>query len=355
MMKTLLPMRAKHSALLILLLSLVFNLNAQNINSDPGAYMSAITHVEMAMNKTYLAYMSAVAHNGRAKKVEKKRQQTLKSIQDCKMQIANLPYFKGDNSLRKCNMDYVDMCYRIFDDDYTHIVNMEDLVEQTFDEMQLYILLIEKTNDKLQEAIDRVDSAGKEFGQKYNITIVNENDKISKDMEITSEVTKYRYKLFLLFYKCNWQDGEITKAVNDKKLTNIEEARNALDTYAKDGLAAMDSLNNFHGDQYLAQTCKQSLQFYQKLAENYLPKITDFFLQTENFNKLQKAFSLKPKKSLTKQEVDNYNKAVNDYNAGINNYNQLNSLINTQRQQIIDNWNNAEKRFMDAHIPYVRS
>lgn len=355
MAKTLLLQCFGRWTIVISLLLPAFNLSAQNINTDPGAYMTAITKAENTMDKAYLAYMSSVAHSGRAKKVEKKRQQTLKSIQDCRMEIANMPYFKGDNSLRKANMDYVDMCYRIFNDDYAHIVNMENLIEQTFDEMQLYILLVEKTNDKLKEAIDKVDSAGNEFAVKYHVTIVNENNSISRDMATTSDVMHYRYQLFLLFYKCNWQDQQITKAVNEKKLTGFEEARNALETYANEGLSALDSLNSFHGDQYFAQTCKQALQFYQKLAESYLPKFSDFFLNEENFNKLQKTISAKPRNSLTKQEVDNYNKAVNSYNAGINDFNQLNSLINTQRKQNIDNWNNAEMRFLDRHIPHVNS
>jgi hypothetical protein len=354
-MKPLLLLRIRQYAIVVFLLMLSFKLKAQDIATDPGAYMTAITNDEIAMNKTYLAYMSAVAHSGRARKVEKKRQQTLKSIQDCKIKIANLPYFKGDNSLRKSNMDYIDMCYKVFSDDYTHIVNMENLIEQSFDEMQLYILLMEKTDQKLKDAIDKVDSAGKEFARKYNVTVINENDQLSKNMEITSEVVHYRYQLYLLFYKCNWQDGEITKAINEKKLTGLEEARNALDTYAKEGLLALDSLNSFHGDQYLAQTCKQALQFYQKLAEDDLPKVTDFFLKEENFNKIKRAMTSKPRSSLTKQDVDNYNKAVNDYNTSINDYNQLNANINNLRSQNIDNWNNADKRFMDAHIPHVRS
>lgn len=347
--------RSRRWAIVILLLSSSLRLNAQNISTDPGAYMTAIANAENAMNKAYLAYMSSVAHSGRAKKVEKKRQQTLKSIQDCRMQIANMPYFKGDNSLRKSNMDYVEMCYRVFDEDYGHIVNMENLIEQTFDEMQLYILLVEKTNDKLQEAIDRVDSAGNEFARKYQVTIINGNDNTSRDLATASEVMHYRYQLFLLFYKCNWQDEQITKAINEKKLTGFEEARNALDTYAGEGLLALDSLNSFHGDQYFAQTCKQALLFYQKLAESYLPKFSDFFLNEENFKKLQKTVSAKPRNSLTKQEVDNYNKAVNSYNAGINEFNRLNSLINTQRKQYIDNWNDAEMRFLDRHIPHANS
>ena len=134
----------------------------------------------------------------------------------------------------------------------------------------------------------------------------------------------------------------------------MEEARNALAAYAKEGLLALDSLNNFKGDHSLAQACKQALQFYQKLAENDMPKITDFYLKEENFNKLKKAADAKGQNNLTKQDVEAYNKAVNEYNASINAYNQLNANINTGRNQVIDNYNNASKQFLDTHIPHMK-
>jgi hypothetical protein len=329
-------------------------LNAQNAD-NPGDYMTAISNAEMNMDKTYLAYMSAVAHSGRAKKVEKMRQQTLQSILDCKFKIADLPYYKGDNSLRKSSMDYIDVCYKVFNDDYAHLVNMEDLIEQSFDEMQLYILLQEKTNEKLKQAGDSVQQAQKNFATKYNVKVVDVKNEVSQNMEITDKVNHYRDQLYLLFFKCNWQDDQITKAINAKQLTGLEEARNALASYAKEGLLALDSLNNFQGDHSLAQACKQALQFYQKLAENDLPKVTDFFLKEENFNKIKKSIDAKPQSSLTKQDIDAYNKAVNDYNSSINAYNQLNTNINNGRNQVINNWNKSTGEFLDAHIPHVKS
>jgi hypothetical protein len=346
-------LRCQCVAMFFFLLIISLKLNAQNADTDPGAYMTAISNAEMNMNKTYLAYMSAVAHSGRAKKVEKMREQTLQSIQDCKYKISDLPFFKGDNSLRKSSMNYVDVCYKVFNEDYAHLINMEDIIEQSFDEMQLYILLQEKTNEKVHDASDTMDQAEKSFAAKYNIKLVDAKDEVSENMETVSKINHYRDQVYLVFFKCNWQDGQITNALNAKKLTGLEEARNALDTYCKEGLLALDSLNNFQGDHSLAQACKQALQFYQKLAENDMPKVSDFFLKEDNFNKLKKATDAK-QGSLSKQEVDAYNKAVNDYNASINQYNQLNANINNQRSQVVDNWNNADKQFLDAHTPHVK-
>ena len=340
--------------IIVFLIMMSVELTAQSLDTDPGAYMTAITNAEEGMDKTYLAYMSAVAHSGRAKKVEKLRQQTLESIQNCKFKISDLPYFKHDNSLRQSSMNYVDVCYKVFNDDYAHLVNMEDIIEQSFDEMELYILLQEKTNQRIHDAADTMEKAQKDFAAKYNVTVIDTKDEVSENMELTSKINHYRDQVYLVFFKCNWQDGQITKAINEKKLTGLEEARNALDAYAKEGLLALDSLSNFQGDHSLAQACKQALQFYQQLAENDMQKVTDFFLKEENFNKIKKATDAK-QGSLSKQDVDAYNKSVNDYNASINSYNQLNTNINNKRNQVLDNWNNSDKQFLDTHIPHMKS
>src|SRR5437870_3052554 len=81
-------------------------LQAQNLD-NPGDYITAISKAESDMNKTYMAYLSAAAHSGRARKIEKMRNQTLESITNCRYKLTDLPFYKGDNSLRKSSIDYV--------------------------------------------------------------------------------------------------------------------------------------------------------------------------------------------------------------------------------------------------------
>src|SRR6266487_1971141 len=143
-------------------------LQAQTLD-NPGSYMTAVNNAQNEMNKKYMAYMSAAAHSGQAKRIEKMRQQTLESITNSKFKIIDLPYYKGDNSLRKSSIDYVDLCYKVFNEDYAHIVNMEEIAEQSFDEMEAYLLLQEKTNEKIKEVYAYMGSAENVFANKYNV------------------------------------------------------------------------------------------------------------------------------------------------------------------------------------------
>src|SRR3954466_4415748 len=124
-------------------------------SDDPGAYMTMISTTQNEMNQKYMAYMSAAAHGRRAKKVEKLRQDVLESIQNSRYKATDMPYYKGDKTLRQSSIEYIQLCYNVFNDDYGKIVNMEDIAEQSYDEMQAYILLQEKTSEKIHGAFAR--------------------------------------------------------------------------------------------------------------------------------------------------------------------------------------------------------
>ena len=328
--------------------------NAQDISNDPGAYMNAVTNAETAMNKTYMAYISASAHSSRKRKIEKLREKTVESINVCLDAIATLPSYKGDNSLQKQSLDYVKLCYKVFNEDYAHIVNMEDITERSYDEMQAYLLLQQATNDTLQVAIKRMNKAERSFATKYNVTIVEEKTELGDKMEQTNRVSAYHDKVYLLFYKCNWEDNQLTEAVNQKNVTRIEQLRGALGKYAKEGLAVLDTLHAFENDAALAEACKNALAFYKDEAENAIPKVTDYFLKEDNFEKLKTAMDAKSADQRTQQDVDNYNKAVNDINSAVNLSNQTNSDLNNGRNEVNNNWMNAEKQFLDNHTPYYK-
>ena len=338
---------------LLLLSFSTLQVSAQSAD-DPGAYLTSIDNAQVEMNKTYMAYISAAAHSSRKRKIEKMRQQTVESITNSKYQIMALPGYKGDNSLRKSGVAYVDLLYKVFNDDYAHIVNMEDLAEQSIDEMQLYLLMQEKTDDTLKAASEKMNQAVNDFAAKYNIKLVDNKSELGEKMDESGKITKYRNKVYLLFFKCNWQDNQLNDAITKKNLATIEQARNALLKFANDGMAGLDTLKAFENDPSLAVACRQALAFYKREAEVQIPKVTDYLLKSENFDKIKKSFDAKPESSRTQQDVDGYNKAVKEMNAAVNTSNQTSTDIFNNRAQVLKNWEDTEKSFADTHTPHYK-
>jgi len=344
--------------LLLLLVMISFGAikiaKAQDPQSDAGSYMTAISTAETDMNKAYMAYISAAAHSSRKRKIEKMRSIAVDNIVICQNTITNLPAYKGDNSLRQSSLTFVQLCYKIFNDDYTHIVNMDDIAERSYDEMQAYLLLEQATNDSLEVGNKRIAKAEKDFAAKYGVTLVSQETELGEKMEATGRETKYHDKVYLLFYKCNWEDNQLTEAVNQKNVTKIEQDRSALDKYAIEGLKVLDTLKAFDNDGSLANACQQALTFYKTEAETQVAVLTDYFLKQENFNKLKAAMDAKSADQRTQQDVDTYNKGVSDINTAVNTYNQTNQDLNNGRNDVINTWNATEKQFLDTHTPYYK-
>ena len=340
--------------LLIFTCATVKSLKAQDVQADAGTYMSAISTAETQMNKSYMAYISAAAHSTRKRKIEKMRDQTVASILTCQNEINYLPPYKGDNSLRQSSITYVQLCYKIFNEDYPHIVNMEDIAERSYDEMQAYLLLQEATNDTLEANNDRMSKAERNFAAKYNVNLISEKTELGEKMEESGRLAKYHDKVYLLFFKCNWEDNQLTEALNQKNVTKIEQVRSALDKYAKEGMAVLDTLHPYEHDNALADNCKQALAFYKDEAEKQIPGLTDFFLKEENFNKLKNVMEAKSDSQRTRQDVDSYNQAVSDINAAVNTFNQTNNDLNATRNEISKGWLETERGFIDTHTPYYK-
>jgi hypothetical protein len=317
---------------------------------NPGDYITAVTKARGDMDNKYMQYLSATAHSRRARKVEKLRQEVLDNINESRYKTTDLPMYKGDNSLRKGSIDYIQLCYIVFSEDYKKIVNMEELAEQSVDEMQAYLLLQEKVGEKLNEGSANLEKTTREFATKYNVNLTEEKNALSEKMETAGKLNKYINAVYLVFFKCNWEDGQMVTAMNNKKVNAVEQARSAMSQYATEGLKSLDTLKPFENDPSLVNACREVLKFYKRTADNDIPKLTDFYIKQEEFAKLKKSFEEKSG-SRSQDEVNVYNKAVKEANQSINAFNQTNTMVNNNRTQVLNNWTEAEKRYADDHMP----
>lgn len=340
----------KFALLAFLLLTIIFS-NSQT-PSDAANYLSSINSAHADMNQKYMAYMSIAAHGRRARKIEKMRIQALTSISTSRNKTVELPYYQGDKTLRASSLDYIQLCYNVFNEDYAKIVNLEEIAEQSIDQMEAYILLQEKTSEKIKIASDKMQKASKEFAFKYKVNLIESKSELSEKIELADTLNQYVNKLYIIFFKCNFQDGQLTQNLNDNKLSSVEQSRNSLVNYADQGLKEIELYKSFYGDSQLADVCKQALNEYKKMALTDIPKITNYHAKKERFEKLQK--EIESNNQRTKEDIDKFNNAVKDINRETEISNQVNNSMNEKRNAIVQNWESAQKSFLDIHMPYFK-
>jgi hypothetical protein len=315
----------------------------------PGQYNQYINQQHANVISKFLAYNSAVSHGKRAKKVEKLREKLLDEVQESKMNIASMPKMKGDGAFRDSAANFLKLYYNVLNEDYSKIVNMEEIAEQSYDAMEAYLMLQEAVDEKIEAASKRMHTAQQEFATKNNMTLVDTKDEMGEKMEQVGKVNEYYHEIYLLFFRPYLQEQNMMKAVEKGNVGGIEQDRNALSKYATEGLAKLESIKAFNGEGGLKMACKKMLQHYVKEAGDYMKPITEYLLAKERFESIKKDFDKKSEPA--QADVDAFNKAVNDFNATLKKYNDANNNIVKLGNENLNEWNNTVNDFFNEQMP----
>jgi uncharacterized protein YukE len=327
-------------------------LHAQEYNpNDAGSYISYISSQHREITKDFLSYTSAVGHGKSARKIENRRKELLKTVNDARQKVGSMPAFSGDKALRDSTAKYYLITYHVLNEDYGKIVNLEDVAEQSYDAMEAYLLAQDLAGEKIDQANDRLNETEKAFAATHKVRLIESKDELTDKAIKAGKVTDYHRVVYLIFFKSYKQEMYLTDAVSKKDVNAIEQNKNTLIKYSEEGIEKLKATPALFGDNSLEAGCRQALEFYLQECKTQIPVMTNFYLKDENFQKVKKAFDAKREKDRTKEDVAQFNQAVNELNNAINEYNNAINQVNNARKKAIDNWNKASEKFLDTHTP----
>lgn len=329
------------------------NLYAQEYNT-PVAYMSNISNANKALSVKYLGYISASSHGKNMKKVEKRRADLLNSIYETRIKIYDMPSYNGDKALRDSAVSYLKMLYSVFNEDYSKLVNMEEIAEQSYDAMEAYLLAQEKAGEKLDQAHNAYVEAYNEFAKKNNITLIDKDSELEMKLAAANKVSEYYHQVYLIFFKCYKQEMYLIDALETNNLNALEQNRSALVSVCEEGLNKLRELKGYSSDRSIEAACRSVLTFLKEEAEKKIPVMSAYVLNKENVEKLGKSLEAKSASERTKKEIDEYNNAVTALNKSAMAYNNTNQELNTKRKDMVNNYNSSVQSFMSTHMPYSR-
>ncbi|NJM24350.1 MAG: hypothetical protein HC859_01305 [Bacteroidia bacterium] len=338
-------------AIALLSVFLIFTLQSVRAQESAGQHMQDINKLEVALQEKYMTYMSTVAHSSSARKVEKRREELIKSIQETIREAARLRPYKGDASLRTTYLEYLKILQTVFKEDYHKIVDMEEIAEQSYDNMEAYLMAQEQAGDKLEAAALKLEPAYGTYAATHSVRLTEpeKESKLSRKLRLTGEVNHYSHIIYLIFFKSHHQEGYLIKAMDTGDLNAVEQSRNTLRRYAEEGLAKLDTMKPFKGDGSLLNACRRVLEFHRAEAGEKTAVAVDFLIKKDEFEKVRKVYEAK--NSHTNADMDEYNLRVNELNAAVQEYNKNNQSMNQERSKAFDHWVNTKKRFMDSHVP----
>jgi hypothetical protein len=319
--------------------------------NDVISYLNFLNKEQGRISEDMWGYTSAVAHGKSAKKVDNRRKELINTTLLAQKNIASMPGFNNDASLRDSMVSYLNLCNIVLNEDYSKIIDLEEIAEQSYDLMEAYLTAQEKANEKLDMAGKNLDAQIKVFAKKNQVQLVEAKDKTSTKLEKANQVFKYYNPVYLIFFKCYKQEGYFFDALNKNDVNSMEQNRNTLLKFAEESLKNMDTVKIFRNDASVKTSCRQVIDFYKYEASVKAPVIIDYFLKKENYEKIKISFDAKMEMARTQDDVNQYNKAVADYNKAIALYNSANQELQKKRKLLLDNWNNAIQSFFDRHVP----
>ncbi len=335
-----------------IILSTFFNPFSTIADESPVEHMRQLSDREELLSTKYMSYMSEVAHGNRARKMEKRRQELIMSLRQAIQEGGRLRPYDGDASLRDAYKKYWSVLLSIFTDDYSKIVDMEEIAERSYDAMEAILLIQEKADETVNAAYDDVATAYKAFADRHSVKLVEgEESKLTGKLDKTGKVNHYLNQMYLIFFKSYVQEGLVLDGLGKRDLNAAEQSRNSMLKYADEGLLKLDTIKTFNGDGSMKTACRQVLEFHKKEVEKF-STLSDYLIKLEEFQKTKKAFDAIPAAKRTQSDVDNFNKSVKEVNEVVNQSNKMNQDLNSSRSKVLDNWNDSRKRFMDQHVPH---
>ncbi|MEL7004248.1 MAG: hypothetical protein AAFN93_16125 [Bacteroidota bacterium] len=314
-------------------------------------YMQAVGAKYRDITKANWEYTKAVGHGKRDKKIEKRRVALLAQIAEARRQVRRLPAFEGDSKLRDSTVNYLNVSYHVTNDDYAKIINLEEVAERSYDDMEAFLLAQEMVGKKMATAAENLDVQQELFATQNDINLVESNTKLGRKMKQANKTMKYSNEVYLVFFKSYKQESYLLDALKSGDLTAMEQNKDALTKYSAEGREKLKSMSSFDGDQSLYIACRQLLQFYSEEAENKIPVMMEYYLEAEKFDKIQKAFENIKQSKRTQANIDQYNEGVRALNAASERFNAVNGELNKKRSKLIENWNKKRAQFLNKHTP----
>jgi hypothetical protein len=324
-----------------------------SVSAQPNKALQYMDKIGREINAIMLDtwdYTSEVAHGKNARKVETRRKELVRTSKQAMDKVSKMEPFEGSTQYRDSVVSFLRINYIVLSEDFEKILNMEEIAEQSYDQMEAYLLAQQLANEKLDLAGDQMSEQEKLFASSHNINLVESSNRVARKLEKAGEVIKHYNEVYLVFFKSFKQEAYLLDAVTRKDINAMEQNKNALAATSAEGLEKIKGIIPYKFDKSLIFSCKNDLEFYQMEASKF-GSIIDFYMKQENFEKIKTAFDAKPASGRTKEDINQYNAAINEYNSRLNTFNKLNNELNKARTVALNDWNNSSSSFLNRHVP----
>lgn len=313
------------------------------------AYYKTLYNPVLGFQQAHYDYISTITQMRRARAVEKRRQALLTVLDEMKTYYSTMKALHGDSTLLTDLKTYVNLTHVVLKEDFDKILDMEDISEQSYDKAEAYELALDMAIEKLQNSYKTLHEQETAFFKEYGIKVKKEKSELTLKIEKANRALEYFNDISRIVSRANRQNNYTGAAVQTKDVAGLEQHMMTLVSFAEEGLEKLKQMKGYDGDSELLSTAVKMLTFYQNAGQTTYPANVEFFIKTDNFQKLAKRFKTIKDKDKTREDINQYNKAVNSYNKAVKDINKINKTSYAQGKKLIKLWNNGREKFFKNH------
>lgn len=307
-------------------------------------YMKEIQSILNDSKKEVFQYLKVIVKGRNIKKVESKREKLIDKIDSEHEKFLKIE----ESKLKQSGLQYLSTLKIVLTDDYAKIMDIEEIAEQSYDNMEAYFTMQEKANEKLHEAWDNFDTAFHRYARANDIKIIeSEPDKKSQKIRKMSETLKYSNHIYLIYLKCHYQEKYMLQSMAAEDINAMSQNMDAQKTLLKSSIDKVGALKPFDHDSRMIHATKYLFKFYKDEVEKDFVAIQDFFILKSKYNAAKKNHeSLKESDRASNLAFE---KISQEFSLGIIKYNETVKRVNLERSKQIKDWFDILKEFNTDH------
>lgn len=265
--------------------------------------------------------------------------------------VSALGAFNGDASFRDSVLSYLNNANKLMTDEFSSLREKRNVANKSYADMVALITAEDAANTKLIKQFDFVKEEQKKFAAKNNIKLLDAKDNPSLKLLTALKVIKHYNQAYLIFFKCSKQEDAWLSALDSNSVPLLTQTSAALQKFATDGLAKLDTLTPYENDTTLIHSAREALKFFYYEAKEKAPGLNELLAAKVKFEKVKANFNAIPEDKQTEQNIQAYNKAVDDYSTKVEQYNATTGELNKKRAAVLGAFDKSISLYLARNTP----
>ncbi len=333
------------------LLFFIFIKGAPAQSSPDLVYMQKITTELQHTSKASWNYVHATMQFRPEAEIDRLLNQVVLDVKAAYKNVSALGAFNGDASFRDSVLSYLNNANKLMTEEFSRLREKRSVADKSYADMVALINAEDAANTKLLKQFDFVKEEQKKFAAKNDIKLLDPKDNSSFKLLTALKVIKHYNQTYLIFFKCSKQEDAWLAALDSTSIPLLTQTSAALQKFAADGLAKLDTLTPYEHDTTLIHGAREVLNFFYYEAKEKAPGLNELLAGKIKFEKVKANFNAIPEDKQTEQNIQAYNKAVDDYSSKVEQYNATNGELNKKRAAALGAFDKAVSLYIARNTP----